>query len=412
MQHLEEGTIHAWLDGELGAAEAASLEAHVATCVDCAALVAEARGLAAASSRILGALDDVPSGVRPEAKPPVALRSEVVVTTPSPTIDLAAHREARATPRKTRRIVNPRYATAAALVVMAVGTWTIMQRTPGERSIVAPVPIVARDTRAEAAAPTDSLRNFAAPSAAPAPAADQASIPQEMLKKERAANGPTVGARPTSPSAGGAVASLERAEADASAAGKASAANEPRARQILADAAELERRRERVDTVREATPPASAPKRFAAAVDSLTANEASRVRGEAKAQAAVPAPTVAALSSRVQTAPAALDKRDTSRSLCFAIDRTPRAVELDVPARVELRDEDGPQVDGATWKLVQVEGPVQPAEAWFWRRTTEGGVSLAQFRGTPLALLHQVDVVGALTAPGQVRGARVACVVR
>lgn len=61
MQHLDEGTIHAWLDGALAPNEASAAEAHVQTCEDCARAVAEARGLIAASSRILGALDDVPA---------------------------------------------------------------------------------------------------------------------------------------------------------------------------------------------------------------------------------------------------------------------------------------------------------------------------------------------------------------
>ena len=53
MQHLDDGTIHAWLDGALGTGDAAAVEAHVATCRACAGRVAEARGLIAASSRIL-----------------------------------------------------------------------------------------------------------------------------------------------------------------------------------------------------------------------------------------------------------------------------------------------------------------------------------------------------------------------
>ena len=61
MQHLDEGTIHAWLDGELSADEAARAEAHVTACATCADAVAEARGFIAASSRILTALDNVPS---------------------------------------------------------------------------------------------------------------------------------------------------------------------------------------------------------------------------------------------------------------------------------------------------------------------------------------------------------------
>lgn len=66
MNHIDEGTIHAWLDGALDASRSREIEAHVAQCQPCAAAVAEARGLVAASSRILSALDDVPSGIVPK----------------------------------------------------------------------------------------------------------------------------------------------------------------------------------------------------------------------------------------------------------------------------------------------------------------------------------------------------------
>jgi anti-sigma factor RsiW len=69
MQHLDEGTIHSWLDGALSADEAARAEAHVKECPQCAAAVAEARGFIAASSRILTALDNAPRGVIPAAAP-------------------------------------------------------------------------------------------------------------------------------------------------------------------------------------------------------------------------------------------------------------------------------------------------------------------------------------------------------
>ena len=69
MQHLDEGTIHSWLDGALNADEAARAEAHVKECPQCAAAVAEARGFIAASSRILTALDNAPRGVIPAAAP-------------------------------------------------------------------------------------------------------------------------------------------------------------------------------------------------------------------------------------------------------------------------------------------------------------------------------------------------------
>ena len=67
MQHLDEGTIHAWLDAGLDAEESARVEQHVAECAMCANAVAEARGLVAGASRILAALDDVPTGVIPRS---------------------------------------------------------------------------------------------------------------------------------------------------------------------------------------------------------------------------------------------------------------------------------------------------------------------------------------------------------
>ncbi|HEY6088936.1 MAG TPA: zf-HC2 domain-containing protein [Gemmatimonadaceae bacterium] len=69
MQHLDEGTIHSWLDGALSPHEAARVEAHVAECPECRTAVAEARGFIAASSRILTALDNAPRGVVPVAGP-------------------------------------------------------------------------------------------------------------------------------------------------------------------------------------------------------------------------------------------------------------------------------------------------------------------------------------------------------
>ena len=69
MQHPDEGTIHAWIDGELSPEEAAALEAHLKECAECSALAAEARGLVAASSRIVSALDIVPGDVIPKAQP-------------------------------------------------------------------------------------------------------------------------------------------------------------------------------------------------------------------------------------------------------------------------------------------------------------------------------------------------------
>ena len=79
MKHLDEGTIHAWLDGAADDARSREIEAHVATCGECAERVAEARGLIAGASRILGALDDVPGGVLPAGS-----RAAPALTAPRP----------------------------------------------------------------------------------------------------------------------------------------------------------------------------------------------------------------------------------------------------------------------------------------------------------------------------------------
>ena len=67
MRHLEEGEIHAWLDGALDAEEGRRVESHAAACPVCADAVADARGLIAGASRVLLALDSVPGGVIPGA---------------------------------------------------------------------------------------------------------------------------------------------------------------------------------------------------------------------------------------------------------------------------------------------------------------------------------------------------------
>ena len=69
MQHLDEGTIHAWLDDALPGDEAASVAKHVDECRDCAALVAEARGMIVAAGNIVAALDNVRGGVIPAPNP-------------------------------------------------------------------------------------------------------------------------------------------------------------------------------------------------------------------------------------------------------------------------------------------------------------------------------------------------------
>ena len=146
MQHPDEGTVHAWLDGALPADEASALAAHVAGCATCAAAVAEARGLIAASSRILSALDAVPGGVIPAP-------AERDVT------PIAA-----GTPRRGIRFASARWRAAAAVLVLAGGAW-----------------LVAEGTRRDAA--SERVTTVAADASAPM-AAQQQSVAQSMPSSE------------------------------------------------------------------------------------------------------------------------------------------------------------------------------------------------------------------------------------
>jgi len=55
MPHVDEGTLHAYLDGELPSAEGKTLEAHLAECASCRATLEEERALLERASALLGA---------------------------------------------------------------------------------------------------------------------------------------------------------------------------------------------------------------------------------------------------------------------------------------------------------------------------------------------------------------------
>jgi hypothetical protein len=126
MQHLDEGTIHSWLDGALSAEEAARVEAHVKECARCQAAVAEARGFIAGSSRILTALDNAPRGVIPAARPKRRHRMTTWVSG--------------------LRSTDPLWRVAAAVLVVAGGTLLVV-RNQGARQ---PGPLGSRTTAAAA----------------------------------------------------------------------------------------------------------------------------------------------------------------------------------------------------------------------------------------------------------------------
>ena len=174
MQHPDEGMIHTWLDGELPAEEAAALETHVAECAECAEAVAEARGLIAASSRIVSSLDIVPGDVIP-AK----------------------------VPRKRAWYANTQLRAAAAVLVVAGASLVVMRkdRVPEMERLMnqtasAPASDASTATDAASAADPSAVRSLAdAPSAGAASegftsegkngTAPRAAIPAEPAQSRR-----------------------------------------------------------------------------------------------------------------------------------------------------------------------------------------------------------------------------------
>ena len=117
-EHLDEGMIHAWLDGALPPDGSARVESAAESCAECAARVAEARGLIAASSRILSSLDAVPAGVIPGSNADV---------------DQLAALRARRRATSRRWWQDRRVAVAASLVFVA-GVSSLMLRSNGGKS--------------------------------------------------------------------------------------------------------------------------------------------------------------------------------------------------------------------------------------------------------------------------------------
>lgn len=65
MSHVDEGTLHAYLDGALPSSERAAVEAHLAQCTTCRAALAESRALLERASALLGSARPVERPVPP-----------------------------------------------------------------------------------------------------------------------------------------------------------------------------------------------------------------------------------------------------------------------------------------------------------------------------------------------------------
>lgn len=216
MSRPDEGLIHAWLDGECSAEEAAHVERMVATDPDWAAAVAEARGLIAASSRIVSALDAVPGSVLPEGSKAAPGVEKIAPASP----ELPAPKGFR---------VRPWMKMAAGLVLVVGTAYALREQT---REVFTSAP-VATERVAPAAEPATALLRDAsvaqektsnkevAPDEAPeAPQRVARAVPVAAAPEPSAASGRenavVPAPAPPSAAAGAGVASVAERDASAS----------------------------------------------------------------------------------------------------------------------------------------------------------------------------------------------------
>lgn len=115
----DEGLVHAWLDGELSAEEASRVERLVAEDAEWAAAAAEARGLVAASTRILGALDVVAGDVIPRGVSAAGVSAPMLVGSRVPSLRFT-----------TRRMPTWLRVAAGVVLVAGVGYLGVDRTTP------------------------------------------------------------------------------------------------------------------------------------------------------------------------------------------------------------------------------------------------------------------------------------------
>jgi len=379
MQHLDEGTIHAWLDGALDAEESSRVEEHTRECATCAAAVAEARGLVAGASRILTALDHVPAAVTPRA--PASGGG-------------AASSRSRSLWGKLH--LTPLRAAAASLVFLAAGTLFVLRNAPNGTGEFEMVRLV-RDTVGRAAvrvpAPTAATPSTNLPLAAPASAPERRDAMRTKL----------IGGRP-----GARVSSQRDTEAVQA---------QVRASQPVAQAPARE-------TKLAALADSTSIRSRDIASDVIARSSASREAESAK-KAAAPVASSAVIGGTLSPAPMAARAnfgaaRPTAPSLfvgCYAVTADSAAA---LPARLSLDSSraislgaavagvagraqraSAQTIDDAPRAVATIVGDTrQPlANAW-WQPLVNGGIRLSVDAPTRTLLLHPTppaDLIGSTT---------------
>lgn len=427
MEHIEEGTIHAWLDDALASDEAARVEQHVRECAECAAAVAEARGLIAASTRILSALDEVPGGLVPRRVEGEGTSARAGAPVKAMEVS-AEHAKGAGAMRARRRRPwwqRPQFAAAAGIAFVAVALSVVWQRSP-QRTVSdvaqesASAPAVAPSTASTpTAAATDAPRSAAptpgaeaspnaspqaTPNAVAGPAAAKGVAPATARESKEAARplaggAANVPAQPLSDGARAKRAAANEALADASTralseADVASRKAPPSAARAAAPAAPPV-------TAQKAAPPApsavaqqaptdslAARRKLALNADNITRAEQARVRGERDVQLEAVVTTGASVAMEA--------RRDFMSAAgivgCYRLQRRVPALDAGVSEVVELQATERGVLDGDVLRVARLIG-VDPRSdtEWRWSLSTRGDVSLVRVQGAayarfPLAL--------------------------
>ncbi len=137
MSHVDDGTLHALVDNALDASERAAVEAHLASCGDCARRFAEATAMARQVVTLLGALDEVPARVR--------VAAPIVPPAVAPTPDI--------TPLRRRVFTLRRVAIAASLLMVAGVSYEVGTRRDG---VETQAPVASATSRTVKVAPQAS----------------------------------------------------------------------------------------------------------------------------------------------------------------------------------------------------------------------------------------------------------------
>lgn len=389
MQHLDEGTIHAWLDGELPFDESSRVAAHAEACEKCTAMIAEARGFVAAASRILRSLDDVPGDVIPGASAS-ATSGNAAFSPRDWGIVLPIPRR-----HEVRRWIPSRFAAAAALAVVAVGTYTVLNRSDRSAmseiripAVVEAVPEAAAElvdssafssgavrglkdapnrqqpTAAAGAAPSESTVAAQSPAAGRADRAGADAAANSARARDVITAPPPAAALPPSPGARDARTQQLAAKAATPARSTvASAAAKANADSIVRDSARAVVREESLAAVAQA----AEKKRLTVSPDSAIEAERRRLVGENQARLRLPAVVTTGTAVTNERQRLAGNLTITTAVGCYDLRRGEAAMAAGVPSGVRLANVPV-RVGSRTLRLAVPDDATEASanERWYW----------------------------------------------